>query len=149
MKNDIIDVQPISSMAVERDEFHGFLYYYRLPTTREGGIRLFKDGKPVMASEISFSSWMDFFWRPFPESDLIGEMVGEGISADGRYKYPDRNKWGVVMINDGSIWNLKDDLSKVYSTNIKKDIIVNVNDLKGGYLNNTGQFTLTMMIVSP
>lgn len=122
------------------------LYTWTLPTNHEGGHRLYLSDTsgPLRISSGSTQGTYVFF-QPFKESDVIWKVHGEGISADHRFQFPDRNKWGVVYKNGGYTWNFKDDIYQDINFDKNSDIIVYVNDVKGEYNDNTGHCRISIL----
>jgi len=145
-KTDPRDLVPTEVKAAREDGGPPGELFYTIPADTASGFRLaynVRDSNghqqtlPLRVIKACFYRGL-FSWKPYPDHPGIAKLEGEGISADGRFQYPDRNRWGVIIAQGSRIRNMIDDVYLMLDFDKNLDIIVNVNDLKNGYADNTG-----------
>jgi hypothetical protein len=141
------NISPVKTITETIENKTFLIADYRMPSNHEGGWRLMDGEKPLRLSSGTTGGDLIGF-QPFPESDPIWDIKGAGIPADGRFLYPDRNVWGVVYENGGKIWNMKNEPNQIREFDKNSDIVVNVNDVKGQYKDNTGNISIQIYVQS-
>ncbi len=127
------------------------LSYSALAVNAEPGTRLLDfDKQPLRASQIRV--WATrVAWRDRPSGTLITSPSGAGGSASTDYAYPGFHFDGVVINQPGGITqNIESttrDGAQVFQVSNGADLITNVNDLRGFYGVNSGDFEITVEIL--
>jgi hypothetical protein len=127
------------------------LTYINLPVNSEGGTQLLdSNGQPLRATQVL--AWApEVHWTPGANIPAITSPLGQGGSAGAAFRYPGANVWGVVLDQPGhftqNVQATSQGAAAPFPMSNAADIIANVNDSRGGYLDNGGAFDLVIQIV--
>jgi hypothetical protein len=127
----------------------GYLFWNNIPVCYEGGVRLLVgDNNPLRASQVEFYI-DDLDWTYAINSPRITSPSGDGNQAGEGWFAPGMLQFG-ILIFQANLWFGRVDpgINRMAIQHPEKDILINVNDIRGTYGDNGGAFDLFLKVLS-